>query len=98
MDFPFNITEPKALLLLLTIPPVIYLGLLNARARKRDRTRVAASVAIRTLILLALTLAVAGLQWISSGGPLNVVFLVDESASLTPAAHAAALDYVKQAI
>ena len=76
MDLPFNITEPKALLLLLTIPPVIYLGLLNARARKRDRTRVAASVVIRTLILLALTLAVAGLQWISSGGPLNVVFLV----------------------
>jgi uncharacterized membrane protein len=98
MDLPFNITEPKALLLLLTIPPVIYLGLLNARARKRDRTRVAASVVIRTLILLALTLAVAGLQWISSGGPLNVVFLVDESASLTPAAHAAALDYVTQAI
>ncbi len=98
MDLPFNIVEPKALLLLLTIPPVIYLGLLNARARKRDRTRVRASILIRTLILLALTLAVAGLQWISSGGPLNVVFLVDESASLTPAAHAAALDYVKQAI
>ncbi|MEP6775609.1 MAG: VWA domain-containing protein, partial [Chloroflexota bacterium] len=98
MDIPFNIAEPKALLLLLTIPPVIYLGLLNARARKRDRNRVAASVVIRTLILLALTLAVVGLQWISSGGPLNVVFLVDESASLTPAAHSAALDYVKQAI
>lgn len=98
MDFPFNIAEPKALLLLLTIPPVVYLGILSARARKRDRARIGLSVVLRTLILLALTLAVAGVQWITSGGPLNVVFLVDESASVSSTSRTAALDYVQQAI
>src|SRR5438876_367858 len=80
MNLPFSLTEPKALILLLTIVPVVYLGLLSARARPRDRNRIVASIAIRSLILLLLVLALAGLQWISSGGPTNVVFLIDESA------------------
>ncbi|MEO8284908.1 MAG: VWA domain-containing protein [Chloroflexota bacterium] len=93
-----NLTEPKALLLLLTIAPVVYLGVLSARARKRDRTRIIASIAIRSLILVLLTLALAGLQWISNGGPLNVVFLVDESASVSGRSHDAAIEYVQKAI
>jgi Ca-activated chloride channel family protein len=98
MDLPFNVAEPTALLLLLTIPPVVYLGVLGARARPRDRGRIGASVVIRSLILLLLTLTIAGFQWISNGGPLSVVFLVDESGSVPTELRQAAHDYVKQAL
>ncbi len=98
MDLPFNLAEPESLLLLLTIPPVVYLGILSARARPRDRARIRASIVIRSLILLLLTLAIAGLQWISSGGPLNVVFLIDESGSVSPELRQAAHDYVQQSL
>src|SRR5947208_10883880 len=98
MNFPLSLTEPKALILLLTIAPVAYLGVLSARARPRDRSRILASIVIRSMILVLITLALAGLQWVASGGPLNVVFLVDESASVSAQSQAAALDYVHQAI
>jgi Ca-activated chloride channel family protein len=98
MNLPFSLTEPKALILLLTIVPVVYLGMLSARARPRDRNRIVASIAIRSLILMLLVLALAGLQWISSGGPTNVVFLIDESASVSQQSHDAAYEYVRNAI
>ncbi|HKP53495.1 MAG TPA: VWA domain-containing protein [Chloroflexia bacterium] len=95
---PFSFNEPRALILLLTIPPVIFLGVLSARARPRDRGRVSASTVVRSLILLLLTLALAGMQWVSQGGPLNVVFLVDESASMSQESRDAATQYVQKAI
>lgn len=98
MDLPFSLSEPQALLLLLTIPPVVALGVLSARARPRDRGRIAISTVIRSFILLLIVLALAGFQWISAGGPLNVVFLVDESASVSQASTDAAGHYVQQAI
>ncbi|HEY0071102.1 MAG TPA: vWA domain-containing protein, partial [Chloroflexia bacterium] len=98
MDLPFSITEPRALILLLTIPPVVWLGVLTARARPRDRARIATSTVVRSLILTLLTLAIAGTQLIATGGPLNVVFLVDRSASVSDASKQASFDYVRQAI
>lgn len=98
MDLPFSLSEPKALLLLLTLPVVIGLGLLSARARPRDKGRISTSIVVRSLILLLITLALAGLQWITSGGPLNVVFLIDESASVSQESQQAAIDYVQKAI
>jgi len=98
MDLPFSINEPKALILLLSIPPVVALGILSARARPRDRGRVNASTALRCAILVLITLALAGLQWVTSGGPLNVVFLIDESASVSPEARQASIEYVQKAI
>lgn len=98
MDLPFSISEPRALILLLTIPPVIWLGVLTARSRPRDRSRIAASTIIRTLILTLITLAIAGAQLISAGGPLNVVFVVDRSASVSEATRQSSFDYVRQAI
>ncbi len=95
---PFSLNDPRALIFLLTIPPVIYLGILGARARPRDRGRVGASTAVRSIILLLITLALAGLQLVSRGGPLNVVFLVDESASMSQASRDAAVQYVQKAI
>src|SRR6476620_3537746 len=98
MNVPLSLTEPKALIMLLAIAPVVYLGVLSARARPRDRSRIRASIAIRSLILLLIALALGGLQWVASGGPLNVVFLVDESASVSEQSRAAAISYVEQAI
>ena len=95
---PFSFNEPRALILLLTIAPVVFLGVLSARARPRDRGRVTASTLLRSLILLLITLALAGLQWVSQGGPLNVVFLVDDSASMSQESRDAATRYVQQAI
>jgi uncharacterized membrane protein len=98
VDIPFSISEPRFLLLLLSLPLVVVLGILSARARPRDRGRINASTVIRSLILLLITLALAGLQWVSSGGPLNVVFLVDESASVPQQSSDAAREYVRKAI
>lgn len=98
MELPFSLVDPRALLILLTIPPVIYLGILGARARPRDKGRIGASVVIRSLILFLLTLAISGFQWISNGGPLNVVFLIDESGSVPVALRQTAHNFVKQAI
>lgn len=98
MDLPFTLAEPKALILLLTIPPVILLGLLSARARPRDRARINTSTVVRSVILLLIILALAGLQFISSGGPLTVVFLIDESASVSQTSRDAAVGYVQKAI
>jgi uncharacterized membrane protein/Mg-chelatase subunit ChlD len=98
MNLPFSLTEPKALILLLTLVPVIYLGTLSVRARSRDRSRIVTSIVIRSVILVVLVLALAGMQWISQGGPLNVVFLIDESASVTQASRDAAYSYVQHAI
>src|SRR5438067_12300908 len=98
MNLPLQLSEPKALILLLTIPLVVALGLLSARARRRDAARIRASVVIRSLILALLVFALAGLQWVSAGGPLSVVFLVDESASVGEATQAASIRYVQDAI
>lgn len=98
MDLPFSIGEPRALILLLTIPPVVFIGMLSARSRTRDRGRIIASTAIRALILTLIVLAVAGTQLITSGGPLSVVFLVDQSASVSQANRDASMQYVRKAI
>lgn len=98
MNLPFSLAEPIALLLLLAVPLVVYLGVLGVKARPRDRGRIITSVVLRTALLLLLTLAIGGLQWISNGGPLNVVFLIDESGSMPAETRQAAHDYVQRAL
>jgi Ca-activated chloride channel family protein len=98
MNLPLQLSEPKSLILLLTIPLVIALGVLSARARRRDAARIRASFVIRSFILALLVFALAGVQWVSAGGPLSVVFLVDESASVSDTSQAAAIQYVQKAI
>ena len=98
MDQTFQLMEPKALLLLLTIPLVVALGMLSARARPRERSRIGTSTAIRSLILALLIFALGGLQWVSAGGPLTVVFLIDESASVSQQTQDASVAYVQKAI
>src|SRR5207237_10844235 len=93
MNLPLQISDPKLLILLLTIPFVVALGVLSARARPRDRPRIAASIVVRSLILASIAFALAGLQLVSAGGPLNVVLLIDVSASVSQANPDSAITY-----
>ena len=98
MNDLFTLNEPRALLMLAALIPVLAIGALGVRARPRDRGRIAASVVLRCLIIALVVLALAGLQLIVRGGPLNVVYVIDESASLDEAARQAAHSYVSRAI
>lgn len=53
---------------------------------------------VRCLIFTLLCLALGGFHYVSSGGPLNVVFLIDESASVSAETREAAYNYVRSAI
>ncbi|MBN8635359.1 MAG: VWA domain-containing protein [Anaerolineae bacterium] len=75
MTFSF----PLALLLLLVIPVVIYIGRPRVAFR---RGRDLASLILRTAILLLLILALAGAQAAQAADKLAVVFLVDMSDSV----------------
>ncbi len=86
-------SAPLALLLLLIIPAIVYVGRPRVAFR---RGRDIASLIIRTLILLLLILALAGAQSIQAADKLAVVFLVDASDSV--AAQDAQVAYMRDAI
>ncbi|MCA9971832.1 MAG: VWA domain-containing protein, partial [Anaerolineales bacterium] len=87
-------TTPLALLLLLTLPYVFWLG----RPRLPRRWRAWTSLALRALLLLLLTLSLAGTQVVRAADELAVVFLVDASDSIGPAQAAEAETFVRTAI
>ena len=88
-------TAPLALLLLLFLPFVIYLGLPRVPFRRgRDLT----SLFLRALLLLLLVLALAGTQMVRAADKLAVVFLVDASDSVGQAAQEAQLTYLQDAL
>ncbi|PJF24360.1 MAG: VWA domain-containing protein, partial [Phototrophicales bacterium] len=88
-------TTPPALLLLLTLIPVIYLGLPRAAYR---RGRDLASLLLRCLIILLLTLALAGTQIGRAADKLAVVFLIDVSDSVGQPAREAQLAFIRAAL
>jgi uncharacterized membrane protein len=94
----FTLNDPQALLMLVALVPVAIIGLLGVRARPRDRGRIIASTALRALIVLLVIFALAGLQLVARGGPLNVVYVVDESGSIDESTRQAAREYVGRAI
>jgi Mg-chelatase subunit ChlD len=89
------VTTPPALVLLLTLIPVIYLGLPRAAYR---RGRDLASLLLRCLIILLLTLALAGTQIGRAADKLAVVFLIDASDSVGQAAREAQLAFIREAL
>lgn len=90
-----SFTTPIALLLLLTLPFIVWLGWpRHGRRHWRD----GASVGLRLLIALLLVLGLAGTQWVQANDNLAVVFLVDASDSISPEQAAAAETYVRTAI
>ncbi len=90
-----SFTAPLALLLLLTIPVIVYLGWPRVRYRRwRDFT----SLLLRVVIAMALILALAGAQAVRSADRLGVVFLVDASDSVGQITQEAELEYIRQSL
>jgi len=90
-----SFSTPLALLLLVCIPVVLYLGWPRQRFR---RSRDTASLILRTAIMLLLVFALAGVQLVRASDRLAVAFLVDVSDSMGQAAQESALEYVRGAL
>jgi uncharacterized membrane protein len=90
-----SFSTPLALVLLVCIPFVLYLGWPRQRFR---RSRDVLSLVLRTTIMLLLILALAGIQLVRSADRLAVVFLVDVSDSMGQTAQEFALDYVRESL
>ena len=88
-------TFPLALLLLLLVPLIAWMGWPVAGPARRRET---VSLVLRLLIVLCLIFALAGLEVVQSGKNLAVVFLVDVSDSMSQEAIAAEVEYVRLAI
>ena len=90
-----TITTPAALVLLLAIPLVVYLGWPRNRFRRnRDIT----SLILRVIIIGLVVFALAGTQIVRSADRLAVVFLVDVSDSMGVENQEAAEAYIQQAL
>lgn len=90
-----SFTNPLALVLLLAVPLVIYLGWPRQRFR---RLRDSLSMTLRAVIVILLVFALAGVQVSQSANKLAVVFLIDVSDSLGTEVQEQQLEYVRQAI
>lgn len=90
-----SFTYQPALVLLLAIPFVIYLGWPRQRYR---RLRDSISTMLRVVIVTLLVLALAGVQISQSANRLAVIFLIDVSDSLGIEVQEAQLDYVREAM
>jgi uncharacterized membrane protein len=90
-----SFSAPLFLLLLLTLPLFAWLGW---PARGLGRRREIVSLAVRLLIALLLTAGLAGLEVRQVADELSVVFLVDHSDSMAPAAQQAEEQMVRQAL
>lgn len=90
-----SFTTPVALVLLVAIPFVIYLGWPRYAYR---RVRDTISLVLRSTILLLLVLALAGLQLVQAADRLAVVFLVDVSDSISQSVLARELEFVRESM
>ena len=86
---------PVALILLLVLPLIWYIGFpRHAFRRRRDIS----SLMLRTVIIVLLVLALAGLQHIKAVDRLAVVFLVDASDSMGSDSEDRQLEFIRDAI
>lgn len=98
-----TLTSPLYLLLLLLIPVFAWIGWPARGAshtvlRSVQGKRETISLLLRLAIVLCLILSLAGLEIRRSGNELAVVFLVDVSDSMPPAAVSAEMDYLRTAL
>ncbi len=94
-------TTPLALLLLLLIPVIVWIGW-QPPERGGDRWGRPrsgwASLLLRLFIFVLLVGGLAGAQWVQAVDDLAVLFLVDDSDSMTPDQAAAAEQFVREAV
>lgn len=93
-----SFTTPFALLLLLTIPVIVWLGWPRSGWRGRRRWRDWVSIGLRAVILTLLVLSLAGSQLVRAADDLAVVFLIDASDSINQEQAAQAEAYVREAM
>ncbi|HZD55693.1 MAG TPA: VWA domain-containing protein, partial [Anaerolineales bacterium] len=87
--------NPFGLFFLAALPLLVLLGW---PSRSNEKRREIVSLGIRLFLASCLILSLAGLEITSVSRNLSVVFLIDASDSMAPAARSAAEDYVRQAI
>jgi hypothetical protein len=93
--FIMHFTTPILLLLLIFLPIIIMIGRpVRGPARKRETV----ALALRVIIALCVILALAGVEIARASDQLAVVFLIDDSDSMSSEAKGLALDYARQAI
>ncbi|MCB9453151.1 MAG: VWA domain-containing protein [Anaerolineaceae bacterium] len=90
-----SFTTPLALVLLLALPAIFYIGWPRVAFRRR---RDVSSLVLRSVIVALLVLALAGAQLIRSADRLAVIFLVDVSDSMSQTAKEAAFDYIRETL
>ena len=88
-------TQPWALLLLVFLPVTAWLALRGTRGGIRRRRL---AVTLRTLLTLLVVGALAGAQVVRPADALSVVFLVDASDSVGPAATDEAASWLRQSL
>ncbi len=91
-------TTPLALLLLLAIPYLFWVGSARRRYAAPRRWRDRVSHGLRVLIITLLAFSLAGAKMVRAADELAVVFLVDVSDSIGPNQVADAEEFVRQAI
>jgi Mg-chelatase subunit ChlD len=87
--------NPAGLIFLASLPLFLILGW---PSRGSDQRRETVSLGLRLIMAACLILALAGLETLRASRDLSVVFLIDASDSMPPAAKSAAEDYVRRAI
>jgi len=90
-----SFTNPLALVLLLAIPIVLYIGWPRQAYRRR---RDGISLMLRVVIVTLTALALAGTQISRAADKLAVIFLVDVSDSIGPETQDAQLEYVRNSL
>lgn len=90
-----TVLKPAALLLLIIIPLVTYIGWPRNRFR---RTRDSVSLLLRAVIIALVVFGLANVQVVRSTDTLAVVFLVDVSDSMDTASREAATEYIQDTL
>jgi uncharacterized membrane protein len=93
---PFDLVEPAGLFALAALVPVLLLYRRSAVPQRPLRRRL--GLAFRLAGVLALVLALAGLRLVRSNDRLTVIFCLDWSDSVDPAAKREALAAIEQAL
>ena len=91
---PVELTHPWFLALAAVAAPLLALAMRRSLAGLTPAQR-RACVGVRALLLGCILLALAGVRWQWRGDDLAVVFLVDDSASISPEARVAARRFVE---
>ncbi len=94
---PFRFSQPAFLLLALPVALALAWGIRRSLTGMRKPQR-RATLALRITWILCLLLALAGLRWRHDSDALGVLFLVDDSASISAEAGAQARRFVEQSL